>query len=248
MKKVTAMILTLALVCILPLALAEQTGAVGTWYMTEVTDGKLSMSPSLVGIEMTFVLNEDGSAELSMQQAGQTMETTGTWEQTENKVTIFANGQPEEMTLEGDKMTVEMGGGMTGVLTQTPPEAFVIPTVVAAETAEAFYGTWQVENMVGEDGTVLPAALLGLNHILTMEEGKVTETDPNAEEGSSPTEYTTEFVDGTLVITTKNPYYPASGEEYTVLTVQLTDNGQLTYDAQFGAQMLTYYLKPVVEE
>ena len=57
MKKVTAMILTLALVCILPLALAEQTGAVGTWYMTEVTDGKLSMSPSLVGIEMTFVLN-----------------------------------------------------------------------------------------------------------------------------------------------------------------------------------------------
>ena len=175
------------------------------------------------------------------------MENRGTWEQSDNKVIITTENMALEMMLENEEMSVDMGGGTTGIFRQTPPETFVPPEVVAAETAEAFHGTWQVENLMSEDGSVVPAALLGYDHIFVVEEGKATETALNPDDAVT-VEYTTEFTEGTLVLTAKNPDDPVSGGANTAITVQLTENGQLVYEITNGEQKLVCYLKPVVEE
>jgi len=247
MKKITAIILSLALVCILSLTFAEQTGVTGTWYLIEAHNGDLVLPISMLGMEMEVTLNEDGSAVITGKIQQEAMENRGTWEQSDNKVIITTENMALEMMLENEEMSVDMGGGTTGIFRQTPPETFVPPEVVAAETAEAFHGTWQVENLMSEDGSVVPAALLGYDHIFVVEEGKATETALNPDDAVT-VEYTTEFTEGTLVLTAKNPDDPVSGGANTAITVQLTENGQLVYEITNGEQKLVCYLKPVVEE
>ena len=85
MKKLTAMLLALCMLLAAVSALGEDFS--GTWYM--------SMADVSLG---SFVLNEDGTAEISM--AGQDP-STGTWAVDGDTVSITIGGEPAEFTYDG---------------------------------------------------------------------------------------------------------------------------------------------------
>ena len=85
MKKLSALLLALALAATLCLgAMAEEVSYVGAWTLTDIRLGEQSMDPAMMGMDMSIVLNEDGTCTLTTMG----MTETGTWVPTEGGISL----------------------------------------------------------------------------------------------------------------------------------------------------------------
>jgi hypothetical protein len=92
----------------------SQSGLVGTWILTNISgttpQGSITVSPGLVGISMTMVLNNNNTATLTTVQQGQTTTQNFTWIDL-NSTIVFTptNGEviiPLPYTKTGNKINV----------------------------------------------------------------------------------------------------------------------------------------------
>ena len=143
MKKVLAIVLAAMMVCLMMPAMAEMTTEVvtGTWYLVEMSSGGQTFSPSLMGMEMVMILNEDGTAIMSQSMGETSEDVEGSWAIEEDGLTVTANDSPAVFQMVDDTLVAE-DSGMTMVFSREAGEVATMPAAVAAESEDAFLGDW----------------------------------------------------------------------------------------------------------
>ena len=242
MKKIVALLLALMMACSLIGVLAETAEVTGEWYLSAIDDGSGERkNPAEYTMEMVMVLNEDGTAASVISMFGESNEGAGTWTMDGDKITVTIEDSPAEFTLADGELSGDMGGGTMGYFTREAPEAIVPPQVIAAESEEAFLGSWMCEN-IGMEGFILPAATMEMAVGYVIEPGQAAvAAGVDQEENVDVVTYTTELVDGALVMTPEK-----EGED--VITMQLNDNGQISFEMSLGEATMTLYFGKIVEE
>ena len=245
MKKLVSLLLAMMVACMMVPAMAEVTAetVTGEWFVTEMLAGEMSINPADMGMEISLVLNEDGTMVMTM--AGESQ--NGTWALADGKVQLTAGEGDEASTVE---MTVEEDGTLKGgdegqvlVFSREKPEGLVIPTPVDAESEDAFLGTWNVY-MIGMDGQVMPLSMMTaagfeIGGTMTIEAGKATMSLNLIVEIPEITG-TTAFADGKLSLTVEGVETP--------FVIQATDTGALytefvSPDAENPTVMPLYFEK-----
>ena len=127
MKKLVSLVLALCLACCMGFACAEEDGS-GTWYLVDV----MGMDPSAMGIEMTMILNGDGTAEVQTNMSAEDASKTGTWVLEGNQVVVTIDDSPQTFEITEDGLQADMGGGMIGTFGHEKREAAPAPTAIAA--------------------------------------------------------------------------------------------------------------------
>lgn len=236
MKKLIAVILSLALFCLLIPAVAEEASPAGTWYLKAASkDGADIQVVDPEGIVVK--VNEDGTFAIIV--GGVTR--NGTWTREDASVFTMALAEDDktEFTLDGEELVFELTGSIVR-MSRTPGEKPEGPAAVAAESADAFEGTW------------VPFAQLeyGLYAELSEEEkaghatvqigdGKVRSLFSNGEGGFSElAAYEASVADGKLTFE-DSAFIPFKA----VLT--LLDDGTLLYETTMdmgGAEMTIGYI------
>ena len=229
MKKLFAILTVLVMLCC-SAAFAEATDVLGDWYLVELQGEGLSINPASMGMEITMTLNEDNTMTMVSAMGGEDAETqTGTWALTENGITMTQEDETTELTLVDGQLTMNMeGNGL--VFAREPAEAEPLPAPVAAESEDAFFGTWKM-SAINMMGMMLPVdALGGDESFLTVEAGKATITS-----GEETYEYATTFADGALTLTLEDETQVA----------QLNDDGSLSIVAAEMEELsiITYFEK-----
>ena len=116
MRKLIALILALMLACTLLPAAAEVAAdsVLGEWFVTEMTQGDMTIDPATMGMEISLMLNEDGTMVMTM--AGEGVE--GTWEMADGKLLLTAGENPGKASAEVwlDAPTAEAGGTKLGAV------------------------------------------------------------------------------------------------------------------------------------
>ena len=139
MKKLLCVLLAAMLLLCSVAALAEA-GSTVTFYLSSMTQGSTTLNPANIGVEMTLVLNADGTGSCDNGDGEQAI----TWTEIDDThISIVLPGEEEatEFTLEDGKLTAN-AGDITMVFGTEKPEAANLGTAVAADDASAFNGTW----------------------------------------------------------------------------------------------------------
>ena len=133
----------------------------GTWQLTGIRMGTLSLSPDALGKSISFTLYPDGNCTYTSLEDG---EQTGSWSASEGTLVLQLGGVETSYLLgEDGYLTTDLGGSI-GEFTK----------VEEAVTEANFIGTWTVEGMImGE--TTLPAQALGMNVTYVIAPGTATE-------------------------------------------------------------------------
>ena len=211
MKKMLSLLLAavLVLACV---GVSAADDVTGTWYLTSVSQGDVAMDPAMLGMEITMVLNADGT--VSMNALGQA--ATGTWSMDDLNVTIVVEDSPQTFTYDGVSLTAAMDG-VSMKFERSSGETYTRPANVIAENMSQFDGSWTaVKACVGGmymDMSMLAAAGLDLGVdvlIFGIENGVLTA--PNTD----PLELT--FADGVL-----SSEIPGLGDEPTAIRVLLLE-------------------------
>ncbi len=250
MKKFVALLLALMMACAMLPAMAEAAEIPGTWYLIEITAEGITLDPTMFGVSMTFDLKEDGTFDATIVQ-GEGEDPTngaGTWENKDGNVDFTIEGQTITLAYADGKLSGEFTG-MGGItLSKEAPVAAALPVAVPAESEEAFFGTWEISAM-NMAGVYLPfemlSALLGDTTVtFAIEAGKAVETDVGTEETTTKN-YTTEFKDGTLVMTAPSTI---EGGEDVVLVISLNDDGSISFaNEELGATVYFIRVPETVE-
>ena len=105
-------ILAIALVLILVFAVfsACSSGPAGTYKLVRMSAATINFTPEDYGLDMTFVLKEDGSGSYTSVDNGVTDQGDITWKQDGNQITISVEGGDMVFDLEGKTMTIEKDG------------------------------------------------------------------------------------------------------------------------------------------
>ena len=241
MKKLISLLLILCMACMLVPAVAEDSAA-GTWYMAEMTQGEMTFAPSQLGMTWSLTLAEDGTASSVMEMMGEKEESTGTWTQDGDSVTITIDDQPAVFAFADGKLTLDQGERGKAVFTQDAPEAAAAPSAgVAAESEDVFLGNWELTaiGMMGMTFTkdmFAAANMSGFDISLTVEAGKATMTAvTSADAAPSTFETTTALVDGNLVL---------SVSDVTIATITMLEDGTISFLFNLGGFELTVYMAP----
>lgn len=220
MKKLLAVILSLALCCLLLPAVAEEASLAGTWHI---------LSASAEGTEIQVVdpeaisvtVNEDGTFELTAMGTTQ----SGNWTVEDSVITMAVDEENvTAFTIDGDELAFDMGNGTIARLTREAVEPAAFPAAVAAESADAFDGLWlpygQMMYGLYAPMSAEQAAAYGR---LQFEGGKVTVLYDDGNGGSIETgSYDAAFADGSLT-------FEDNSFVATVMTVTLLEDGSLKY-------------------
>ena len=122
MKKAIAGILSSALIiAICVMMTACSTSIVGEWKFysmhqeqnnvtVDIKAGESYMGVTISEDAIVLTINEDGSAELKMNMAGQSANLKGTWEEKEGKYYLTFEGESQEITVKGGKLSMENAG------------------------------------------------------------------------------------------------------------------------------------------
>ncbi len=243
MKKIAALILALMMACAMLPAMAEAATVAGTWYLTGLTIEGTTMQPSMFGLDMTLVLNEDNTAVFTVTQGAgeEPVSKDGSWELAEGSVVVTAGEDTLSLDIAEDTLTTDFPGLGLLVFSQAAPEAFQLPSPVVAETEDAFLGTWTV-NAMNMAGQYVPFDMLGeltggATITLVIESGKAVETEAT-EANTKETVFTSEFADGLLTMTAPN----AVTGENEVRTYVLNDDGSISFsNDEMG--LTAYYIR-----
>lgn len=235
----TALILTLALLCAGALAASapEPSEVVGTWYLNSMEVGGATMTPEMIGFEMTMTLNEDYSANMHVTGSE---DTTVTWAITNGQVTVSSDGEEQVFDLvdgnlimeaEGTKMVFGKEKGAAGSAT-----ADIAPVRTDAALAD-FDGTWKAY-LVDAMGMTLPVDAMGIDMSVVIAEGKATLAMVQGDDTNN-IELEATLADGVLAGTATD----AESEQSMNLSFSLHEDGVLSCD--FQGQMTVYFQKAV---
>jgi len=238
MKKLISLILALCMAMMLVSAVAETAtdSLAGTWYISRGqvngTDVQVVSNDAIC-----VTLNDDKTFTIS--SMGITGE--GTWAETENGITMTAeDGSAQEFQIADGEMVYDVGNAVI-YLSRTPADPAVLPAAVAAESAEAFFGTWvpvaQLASGLLVELSEEEAAMLGKVRI---EEGKLNTLYDDGQGGVNvlgSNDYT--FEDGVLTAE-DNTTIP------TKLKVSLLENGSLYYEASMQLAEDYFYTMTVI--
>ena len=247
MKKLIPLILILCMACMLVPAVAED-DITGDWYLTQMEMNGARVDIAGTGMVMVFSFNADGTVHESMEMMGEKQEMDGTWTMDGNTVNLTANGQSQTLTYTDGVLTIE-SDGQTGILTREAPAAVEKPGVVAAESEEAFFGTWKLvaADMMGIYMTI--DQIPGYDGTITIEAGKlVSEMAMGEGQEMQKSEAATEFADGKLTMRFEFPedqaeMMKAMGVPETG-TVELLDNGNILYSMDYAGMTMSMYFAP----
>ena len=142
MKKLFSLLLILAMT--FSLAAAEDSAA-GTWYFSLLTVGDYSASSTDVGLDMTLLLNEDGSASSTTVSGLSKKTTEGTWTQTGAALSITLDGEERTGTIADGQIILGNQGSNEKVLTfsRTAPMGFYYtPAAPNAAVTDDYVGAW----------------------------------------------------------------------------------------------------------
>lgn len=244
MKKLVSILVVLCMALAMIPAFADE-DFIGEWYLSEIRMGEESYSAAMFGMEMVFVLNEDGTLEGVTVNEGEEEpeEQTGTWEKTENGVIMTIDEETTEFVLEEDLLIAAMDDEGYMVLSREAPESFVLPETIPAESEDDFFGDW-IPDILMMDDVALPVSMLGVEETITIEEGKMIVVANTIEE---PQIYVTEFdaEEGALYAVLEGIEEP---EESDVMAIELTEDGGLIMSSTLGELVTITYCVPVVEE
>ena len=235
MKKLISLILILCMACLLVPAMAED-DVTGDWYYAGMGDA------------VHFVFNADGTAKLITDMMGQQSEEDGTWSLDGSAMTITFSDQAQTATFADGAITLE-ADGMTATLVRDPNAGPAgAPTAVAAESEEAFLGTWNLSAMYSMSVLVPVDQLQGYSGTMTIADGKIT-SEMIAGEGVEPQVSTDEykFEDGKLTVTMDKSSDAAKMAEAMGMalpdtaTIELMDDGSIYYSMVMLDMPMGYY-------
>lgn len=155
----TVLVLFLALVLTVPFAAAEagEQEFLGIWYGTQVGMWETMLPISMMGIEATMDIREDGT--VLMSSNGE--ETNGTWTPGEPGTIVIDDGEtPQAAALADGKLSVEAEGFVL-VFEREPAAAAALAEVSTDATAEDFFGAWVGAEM-NMAGVGMPMAGFGI--------------------------------------------------------------------------------------
>ena len=212
-RKLTALLLCLILLC--SIAVAEESGVTGTWYLSAMAAGETTVNAADMGIDMELTLNEDGTG--SSRYAGaDPLEAVWTLEGT--ALTVTANETPIvfEVTQDGTLVNTDEENGASMIFSREKPTASYVPAAeVAATDLTQFDGRWTAE-MANVYGVLMPfenVASMGFTDgAIVIENGAVTKFGEEEVETGT-------LEDGILVIhsTTENDENNLFGATVTLL-------------------------------
>ena len=230
MKKLFAL-MTVLVMLLCSAAIAETAEITGEWYMTEMNMEGMSINPATMGMDIMMVLNEDGTATLtSVTGEDEPQVQEAAWKQEESGIVLTIEEETTTLTLEDGSLKMALDENNYYLFAREKAEAAPLPTPVAAENEEAFFGTWTM-SQIEMGGIMLPASMMGMDAaVMTVEAGKVVVTS-----GEENTEYTSAFADGALTIT-------ENIENAEPMSLVLNDDGSLAMPVAFGEEvMMTVY-------
>lgn len=166
MKKFAAVMLAL-LLC-LGVALAEDAGVTGTWYLNELAAEGITMSPASVGMNLVMVLNADNTATME----GLSEPEVGTWAMEEGKTLVTLDGEPMAFVLEEGNLVAD-NNGLKMIFGREKVEAVVFtPGEAKADaTMDDYNGTWNAF-LVDMMGMQMTLEEMGLTMQVIVENGK----------------------------------------------------------------------------
>lgn len=232
MKKLLA-ILTMLAVLLTAVAFAEAADVIGEWYLVDMVMGETSINPAAMGMNMTLVLNEDGTMTATNSYGDTEPEKAdGTWELSDGNLVIALDDTPDTVIIQDGQLKMDMGEEGYFLFGREPIAAPELPVAVPAESEDAFLGTWKL-SQISMDGLVMPAAAMGTETVMTVEAGKAV---VGAEDSND--EYTTALADGVLTLTPA-----AEGSE--PMTVELNNDGSISISVTMGEElsMVMYFEK-----
>ena len=247
MKKLISLVLILCMACMLVPAMAED-DITGDWYLTQMDMNGTKIDIAGTGMVMNFSFSADGTVKEYLEIMGEKQEMEGTWTLDGNTVTLTANGQSQTLTYADGVLTIE-SDGQTGILTREAPVAPEKPGVVAADSEEAFFGTWKLvaADMMGIYMTV--DQIPGYDGTITIEAGKVVSEMAMGEgQEMQKSEAATTFADGKLTMKFEFPadqaeMMKAMGVPETG-TIELLDNGNILYSMDYAGMRMDMYFGP----
>ncbi len=249
MKKITVLVLALVLALTLT-ASAEPIDLTGTWVLEKILRGDAVSTPSLLGISITLELRDDGTFELSgstreidTEDYGQNI--VGTWAMEDGALTLInqeggavINGSysaDDDRLLITDDMFTAVLGREGDVVVEGPDP---LPSPVAAEGEEAFFGTWRM-CATCFSGFYAPLPDSETNETLILDSGTCIMITKDPETGELvESVLNTRFKDGGLGLYN----YEYSYDVATPGTLWLTDDGTLCLTTDYD---FTYYFSKV---
>ena len=179
MKKIFAVVLAMMLaMTALCGAMAEQADLSGEWYLSAGEMDGTTIDAAMLGLSITFVLNEDGTAQ-GMGIGENTEEVSeGTWAVTDTGVEITFDGDTAVGAVNEEGLLVLEQEGMKMIFSREAPVALELPAPVEAADIAEFDGEF-VASLVCMDGINAPAAMvtemLGIDDLtVVIENGVVT--------------------------------------------------------------------------
>ena len=247
MKKFVSLFLALCLVVLMVPALAEA-DFTGTWYLVTLNmNGSLIENPAAMGLNMSFTLNEDGTAVAS--NNGET--TDSTWSYEDGKLII----DDLEMVINEDgTITADMGESGYMIFSRVAPEAEEIKIADPNPDAalEDYAGTWickyvSVNNMT-LDIQQIPLEQIGATEIpgLEIEGANVKMTGLDSLAGSESLEMA--FEDGTLYLDlgAKLKEVLGSSDLDMTIKIQMLQDGMISLEVNMGMTII-FVFTPAAE-
>lgn len=243
MKKILSLLLALAMMlgCF---AFAEGVDYTGTWVLTGAEASGVQMGPdmlAMLGMDMTMVLNADGSVALSMMG----MEETGTWVATENGIAITDATETVEAIYQDEKLLMNQDG-VTMMLTREGAapalNAEAAPTVLAGVDPAAFEGSWLLTtaSVMGMEMNVEDMGVyMGL--VLSQGQALFATTDENGGIVTEQISYTVNEVEGVGTVCTLVGQDQTTGEIVEVLALNLLNDGRLVWKLNMEGMVVEYF-------
>ena len=179
MKKLSALLLALLLAATMCVgAMAETVSYVGTWVLTSIVSGEMTLDSATMGMEMSVVLREDGTCTMTVM--GQAEE--GTWAPVEGGVSMTDGSGTTDTLTYRDGALVIAADGIEMVLTPGTAEADgtadeseyaqVLPNLTLAD----FAGSWEMEHVestygwysVEDLGAKMSVVISGADAVISM--------------------------------------------------------------------------------
>ena len=254
MKKLISLILILCMACMLIPAMAED-DILGDWYLNELKLNDATINPADMGMTMTYTFKDGGVLEMTGEMMGEKNSATGTWSMDGSTITMTIEDSTQTATFADGKITME-DQGQVGTLTKEAPVVKEKAKTVAADSEEAFFGSWtlnamDVMGMYVDRAQFESFGLTGYEATMTVEAGKVHTVIAMGEtQGETATDYSSKFEDGKLLLPVEVPEDQAKMLESLGMTmpefytIELLEDGSLLFSMEvMGMQMGLYLVK-----
>ena len=172
MKRLTALILVIALTASLVAAFGEVADVSGVWQLMSIQAEGRTFTAASLGLVMTVTLNPDGTAAFYEKSSDGTEEDSGTWLISGNAVHITLSGDAMNYTLTNGSLVFKAGGDTLTFTRDAVPEPKQVKEV-SASGKTPFIGSWTIESLLIE-GVTLDAASEGVTMTLKVSDADIS--------------------------------------------------------------------------